>query len=402
MVGVCSALLCSDLVCQATLPYRLPHTCVVELDYYLVVAIGSIVSAWPYPTVLCFYETVRMDTAHTLTYSQTALVTVPVPIPGSFQHGDPPGARCGFWALGSGYWHRPLCHFGIACPPQSLTPGPCRNQGTIDHTFTPSRASASHLSQLPRQASLLVSAITALLDGVHCLPCYIPPRFENDGSSCAAHPNTATPPVRLAPGKSLSLSERRLAQPSSALPVAHVHFLMRPYLAWTAGQVWVALSLSPPGGLQKGPRHEVKALPQALPGPRIRGCILVMVHFMPTTVRPQRWEKAFNDSPPGMSFFSGYSLPLVGRRAAAPSTLVCDIEAVAGALQARPYLTPQPFANSEVVTAVWKSIIAVCGGCSKIPKQPSLAASDPAHPPGAGLSTHVPPIWSCAPTALRV
>lgn len=115
----------------------------------------------------------------------------------------------------------------------------------------------------------------------------------------------------------------------------------------------VALSYIPPGCLQKGIRHEGEgSRPSAsrafLAG--IRVYILVMVHFMPTTVRPQRWEKAFNGSPPGMSLISEYSQACVGKKVATPLTLMCDTEADADAYYAWPYLAPKPFAT--VVTAV--------------------------------------------------
>lgn len=119
-----------------------------------------------------------------------------------------------------------------------------------------------------------------------------------------------------------SLSERRLAQPSSALPVAHVYLAMRPHLAYTAMSACRAYHLVVCG---KGIRHEGESSRSSahravLAG--IRGYILVMVHFMPTTVRPQRWEKAFNGPPLVISRFSEYSHAPVGKKAVAPSTSV--------------------------------------------------------------------------------
>ncbi|KAH8782829.1 hypothetical protein F5883DRAFT_537117 [Diaporthe sp. PMI_573] len=97
---------------------------------------------------------------------------------------------------------------------------------------------------------------------------------------------------------------------------------------------YVALSRNLPGGLQKRTRHEGEssrssASRAVLAG--IRGYTLVLAHFMPTTVPPQRWEKAFGGSPPGMSPFSEYSQARVGKKLAAPSTLMCDTEADADA-----------------------------------------------------------------------
>lgn len=141
-------------------PYKAAaHMPVVELDYYSLVAIGPIVSAGPYcPVLLKHSKEYTYRTA-----GPTVLVLVPVPVRSrSHSNRRPTGRRCGLWALGSGYWHRPRCQFGIACP-QSLTPGPCRSQGTIDHTFTPTRVNASRVSQAPRRARLLVSPTTTLL-----------------------------------------------------------------------------------------------------------------------------------------------------------------------------------------------------------------------------------------------
>lgn len=54
----------------------------------------------------------------------------------------------------------------------------------------------------------------------------------------------------------------------------------------------------------------------------------MVVHFLPTTVRPQRWEKAFHDSPPGHAFLIRKR---VGNNTAALSTLMCDTDADADA-----------------------------------------------------------------------
>lgn len=190
-------------------------------------------------------------------------VPVPSPVPVPFQQ-RPTGRRCGFWTLGSGYWHRPRCQSGIACP-QSLTPGPCPSQGTIDHTFTPTRGNAS---QAPRQARLLVCSSRPQRPCWACGawpagPCCLSPLSQHAGSSCAAQPNAATPPVLPPAGAHLYLSGTRLARPPSTLPVAHIHFAVRAYLASAA---ILACRPSRLVAARRGPATSVKAHIRALPG----------------------------------------------------------------------------------------------------------------------------------------
>lgn len=179
----------------------------------------------------------------------------PGPGPGPIPTGDPPGAGVdsGLWALGSGYWHRPRCQFGIACP-QSLTPGPCRSQGTIDHTFTPTRVKASRLSQAP------------------AAPCSLPPLFY----SCSM----LGPPVRhsLMPQlrrcfqqllETSSLSGRLsldLSQPSplfTSISNASVSFLLL-----TAIQTCRA---SRPVAAKSGPGHECESSHSSTSGAVLAG-----------------------------------------------------------------------------------------------------------------------------------
>lgn len=150
-----------------------------------------------------------------------------------------------------------------------------------------------------------------------------------------------------------SLSERRLAQPSSALPVAHDYLAMHPHLAQTAMSACRAYHLVV---CRKGTRHEGESSCSSAPRAvlaGIRGYILVMVHFMPTTVRPQRWENAFNGSPPVISLFSEYSHTPVGKEAAGSSTKMCDTEADAN--DCTNLTLPRTSASfATVVTAVLK------------------------------------------------
>lgn len=188
--------------------------------------------------------------------TDTALVPVPVPVP-SHSSRRPTGRRCGLWTLGSGYWHRPRCQFGIACP-QSLTPGPCRSQGTIDHTFTPTRVKASRFSSSPRRLARLAGLPgpqrpCCTLLALHCF--------------CAAQPNAATPPLLPAAGNLFSLSERRsldLLQPSVLLTSicnASVSCL----------DFYQDLSRIPPGGRQKWPRHECESSHSSASGAVLAG-----------------------------------------------------------------------------------------------------------------------------------
>lgn len=225
----------------------------LDLDYYSPVAIGPVIPAGPY-----YDPNKRHSNKECTCRTDTTLVPVPVPVP-SHSNRRPTGRRCGLWALGSGYWHRPRCQFGIACP-QSLTPGPCRSQGTIDHTFTPTRVKASRLSSSPGRLARL-----ACLSGPQ-RPCCTLLALHHSSilwQHLLATPvrHSLMPQLRrcsqLLETSSLSLSfGAAVARPSPAPPCCS-----RPFRNASAScfDGYQDLSRIPPGGRQKWPRHECES-----------------------------------------------------------------------------------------------------------------------------------------------